>query len=38
MALGSCQAAVFAATEKVPHSEIRKWDRSSMILAFRIED
>ena len=38
MALGSCQAAVFAATKKIPVGEVRRWDRASMTLAFKLDE
>lgn len=38
MALGCCQAAAEAATDKIPKAELKTWDRSSMLLAFTLDE
>jgi hypothetical protein len=38
MAMTSCQAAVYAATNKWPEADLRRWDRSSMTLSFRLDE
>ncbi|PRQ04354.1 hypothetical protein ENSA5_08320 [Enhygromyxa salina] len=38
MALGSCEAAAYAATDKLPAAKVETWDRSSMTLAFTLDE
>ena len=38
MAVASCQAAAFAATGKMPEGKVQTWDRSSMVLAFTLDE